>query len=125
MSTLPEHKIADASGIYNLMRNIGGAVGLALINSRIDWLTAWHSNELNSGLTPDNWIFVEKMAQLKAQYAELGDLSEQLATQVIYQQVHYQALASSFNDLLKLLAMIMLVMAFLTFFMDRGKKVSL
>lgn len=124
MSTLPEHKIADASGIYNLMRNIGGAVGLALINSRIDWLTAWHATELNSQLTPANWIFVERLAQLKAQYAELGDLSEQLAMQVIYRQVHYQALAASFNDLLKLLAIIMLVVAFLTFFMDRGKKVS-
>ncbi len=47
MSTLPLSKVADASGIYNPMRNIGGAVGLALINSSLDWLTAMHVTQIN------------------------------------------------------------------------------
>ena len=124
MSTLPMHKVADASGIYNVMRNIGGAVGLALINSSLDWLTAIHVTQLNSGLTPDNWVFVERLEQLKLQYAEAGEFATQLATSVIYRDVHIQALTSSFNDLLRALSIIMVVAAILTFFMDRPRKMS-
>lgn len=124
MSTLPLNKIADASGIYNLMRNIGGAVGLALINSSLDWLTALHVTELNQYMTPQNWVFVERLEQLTAQYQEVGANAQQIALSIIYRDIHYQALTSSFNDLLRMLAIIMFVAAFLTFFMDRGKKMK-
>jgi DHA2 family multidrug resistance protein len=40
LGTLPPQKLKNASGLYNLMRNLGGAIGLALINtvasSRLD-----------------------------------------------------------------------------------------
>lgn len=125
MSTLPLSKVADASGIYNVMRNIGGAVGLALINASLDWLTALHVSELNSQLTPQNWLFVERLEQLKLQFADAGDFAIQLANSSMYRDVHYQALTSSFNDLLRILSIIMIVSAILTFFMDRPRKMDL
>ena len=33
LGDLPEAEIADASGLFNLMRNLGGAIGIALIDS--------------------------------------------------------------------------------------------
>jgi DHA2 family multidrug resistance protein len=33
LGDLPEREIADASGLFNLMRNLGGAIGIALIDS--------------------------------------------------------------------------------------------
>ena len=33
LSDLPESEIADASGLFNLMRNLGGAIGIALIDT--------------------------------------------------------------------------------------------
>ncbi len=125
MSTLPLSKVADASGIYNLMRNIGGAVGLALINSSLDWLTAMHVTQINQAMTPQNWIFTERLDQLTAQYQEVGANAQQIALSVIYRDIHFQALTSSFNDLLRMLAIIMFVTAFLTIFMDRGKKMNM
>jgi DHA2 family multidrug resistance protein len=35
LGTLGKDKVQDASGLYNLMRNLGGAFGLAIINSKI------------------------------------------------------------------------------------------
>jgi DHA2 family multidrug resistance protein len=35
LGDLPESEIADASGLFNLMRNLGGAIGIALIDSII------------------------------------------------------------------------------------------
>ena len=126
MSTLPANKISDASGLYNLTRNIGGAVGLALINSSLDWLSAWHVTELNTFLTPSNAIFIERLNQLTAQYtAELGETAQQMATTIIYRDVHYQALTASFNDLLKMLSIIMFIAAMLTFLMKKPKKISI
>ena len=36
LGTLPKDKVQDASGLYNLMRNLGGAFGLAVINSKLN-----------------------------------------------------------------------------------------
>ncbi|WP_342729402.1 DHA2 family efflux MFS transporter permease subunit [Bradyrhizobium sp. B097] len=33
VGTLPEAEVADASGLFNLMRNLGGAIGIALIDT--------------------------------------------------------------------------------------------
>jgi MFS transporter, DHA2 family, multidrug resistance protein len=33
LADLPEAEIADASGLFNLMRNLGGAIGIALIDT--------------------------------------------------------------------------------------------
>jgi DHA2 family multidrug resistance protein len=35
LGTLPEKEVADASGLFNLMRNLGGAIGIALIDTII------------------------------------------------------------------------------------------
>lgn len=122
MSTLPANRIADASGLYNLTRNVGGAVGLALINSSLDWLSAWHVTELNSFLTSANQLFIEHLRNLTAQYrASAGDAAEQLAIATIYRDVHVQAMTASFNDLLKTLSIIMCIAAMLTFFMQKPK----
>jgi len=35
LGTLPAERIPDASGLFNLMRNLGGAIGIALIDTII------------------------------------------------------------------------------------------
>lgn len=119
MGTLNLAKVSDASGIYNLMRNIGGAVGLAMINSSLDWFTALHVTVLNAFMTPKNHLFIERLEQLKAQYSAMGDAAEQFAIATIYQDIHFQAMSSAFNDLLGLLAIIVCSTTVLTFFMDK------
>ncbi|EPL8632630.1 DHA2 family efflux MFS transporter permease subunit, partial [Acinetobacter baumannii] len=69
--------------------------------------------------------FTERLDQLTAQYQEVGANAQQIALSVIYRDIHFQALTSSFNDLLRMLAIIMFVTAFLTIFMDRGKKMNM
>ena len=34
LGRLPPERVADASGLFNLMRNLGGAIGLALVLGR-------------------------------------------------------------------------------------------
>lgn len=43
---LEPHRVADASGLFNLMRNLGGAIGLALIDSVIYGRSAMHGQQI-------------------------------------------------------------------------------
>jgi len=44
-------RVPDASGMFNLMRNLGGAIGLALIDTVIYSRTSLHANEIANKLT--------------------------------------------------------------------------
>jgi len=44
-------RVPDASGMFNLMRNLGGAIGLAFIDMVIYSRTSLHANEIVSKLT--------------------------------------------------------------------------
>ncbi len=47
---LPPARVPDASGLFNLMRNLGGAIGLALIDTVIYGRAARHAKDLASRL---------------------------------------------------------------------------
>lgn len=121
LSTLPLQKIKFASGLYNLTRNIGGAIGLAVINTLLERQTALHVTALDSHLTPANPQVVDYLNQLTVKYQNLGDQAYAMAVTVLNRQVHLQALTLAFNDILKILALIMLLAATLVIFVKRTK----
>src|SRR5208282_400182 len=51
LGTMPPHRIKNASGLFNLMRNLGGAVGLALINILLDKRMDLHLERLRESVT--------------------------------------------------------------------------
>jgi DHA2 family multidrug resistance protein len=116
MSTLSMHQIKSASGVYNLTRNIGGAIGLAIINTLIDQRMAVHVTGLSSYLIPSRPEVVDYLAQTTAKYQAIaGDQAEQLAMSMLSRQMHLQALTLTFNDILKMLAALMFATAFIVF----------
>ena len=119
MATLPLNKIKGASGLYNLTRNIGGAIGLALINTLLDRLTAIHVSSYDATMTPANPSFMDRLQGLTAQFAELGDGAEQAAYRVLYRDEHLQALTDGFNDLLIMLAVMLFLIGFLVFLLKK------
>jgi DHA2 family multidrug resistance protein len=121
MATLPMEKIKSASALYNLTRNIGGAIGLAFINITLDRLTAVHVTELDATMTPANPAFIDRIQDLMKQFAALGDGAEQAAISILYREEHLQALTSSFNDLLKIVAIAMFSIGFLVFLLKKPK----
>jgi DHA2 family multidrug resistance protein len=50
LGNLAKHRIPDASGLFNLMRNLGGAIGLALIDTVIYSRSAQHGIEITHKL---------------------------------------------------------------------------
>ena len=63
MGTLRNEQIGNASGLYNLLRNIGGSVGISVVNTIVTRHTQLHRMELSRYLTP--WRIVHHPVGLR------------------------------------------------------------
>ncbi len=52
MAFLRNEEIGNASGLYNLLRNIGGSIGISVVNTIVARHEQLHRNELAASLTP-------------------------------------------------------------------------
>ncbi|MGA7231091.1 MAG: MFS transporter, partial [Xanthobacteraceae bacterium] len=66
LASLPPDRLKYASGLFNMMRNLGGAVGIALCGAIINARTNFHFVAIASNLTPANGAmthFLDEMGQ--------------------------------------------------------------
>src|SRR4029077_11024594 len=66
LASLPPDRLKYASGLFHMMRNLGGAVGIALCGAIINARTNFHFVAIASNLTPGNgpmMRFVDEMGQ--------------------------------------------------------------
>jgi DHA2 family multidrug resistance protein len=59
MGTLKNDQIGNAAGIFNLFRNIGGGVGISVVNTLISRRTQTHLSDLSQNFGPQNPVFTE------------------------------------------------------------------
>ena len=52
MAFLKNEEIGNASGLYNLLRNIGGSIGISVVNTIVSRHEQLHRNELAASLNP-------------------------------------------------------------------------
>src|SRR5690606_18965897 len=70
MSTLPQDQIGNASGIYNLMRNTGGSVGIAIMTTLLARNSQVHLNYLSAHTNQYNPGFQAVFNQMKAAFMQ-------------------------------------------------------
>ncbi len=105
LGRLPPAALKNASGLYNLMRNLGGAVGLALINTVATSRLAVHTLHLQEQVTwarPGATGMLAEMTHAM-QGAKAGD-AHVAALQQMAAMVQSQALTLSYNDVLLLMS---------------------
>lgn len=110
MATLPPEAIKNASGLFNLMRNLGGALGLAVINTIISERTVMHWSRLREHITesdPQTQAFLSSFA---ARYEShfLGD-GTAAGMKMLGLLTEQQALVMSFSDVFYVLMMCFIV----------------
>jgi MFS transporter, DHA2 family, multidrug resistance protein len=108
LGTLPPMKIKNASGLYNLMRNVGGAVGLALINTMIDKRMDLHLERLRESVTWGRAVADERLAGMIAALAARGSDAELAATRELALMVRRQAEVLALSDVFLALTVIFL-----------------
>src|SRR5262245_24716881 len=105
LGTLPPDELKNASGLYNLMRNLGGAIGLAAINTVMIDQTALHTLRLSEHITAARPGVMNFLASLTQRYADLGVGDPKAAAlQTLTRLTEREALVMTFNDTLLLMA---------------------
>jgi DHA2 family multidrug resistance protein len=65
LGLLPPDKLKNASGLYNLMRNLGGAIGMAWINTMIQDRATLHLDRLGDQINlsrPEVQLFIDNLS---------------------------------------------------------------
>jgi DHA2 family multidrug resistance protein len=110
LGTLPPERIKNASGLYNLTRNLGGAVGLAVINTIINNRTDLHLQRLRDSVNWGRSTAVETLNTMTMSYHNLGSDSSQAAIRSLSNMVRREALVMSFADTFYLLTFLFLAL---------------
>ncbi|MDE3068665.1 MAG: DHA2 family efflux MFS transporter permease subunit, partial [Verrucomicrobiota bacterium] len=127
MGHLPQAQMGNATGLYNLMRNIGGSIGIAFVTTRIARDAQVHQLLMAGHMTPANPAFAHRLATLQHVLARQSDpvTAAGRAYGLIYQTLDRQAHLWAFVDSFKLfgwLALGCLPLVFLFKRVRRGKK---
>lgn len=113
MSTLPPHMVKNASGLVNLFRNVGGAVGLATLNTSLTTNTALHMSELTQNISVTNAGMQGMLAGMQERFASSADPAG-AAMQAVHGMLMRQATTLAFGDAFAMLAIGCAIAAFIT-----------
>jgi len=97
LGTLSPDRVKNASGLFNLTRNLGGAVGLAIINEVLNDRTDLHISRLQERVTWGNTTATETLNMLTQRLQGMGDASL-MALKELSQIVHRQAVVMGYSD---------------------------
>jgi DHA2 family multidrug resistance protein len=121
LSLLPKNEIGNASGIFNLMRNLGGSVGIAMVTTELVRHNQIHQNDL-AAATGGRPIFAAMARGLGNRFAAGGAdpvAAQQKAWGMLYRSAQQQAALLSYADVFRLLAGLALACIALTLLLRR------
>src|SRR5213082_2299186 len=97
LGTLPPDRVKNASGLFNLTRNLGGALGLAVINQVLNERTDLHIARLQDRVTWGNASATETLNMFTQRLQGMGDAAL-MAMKQLSQIVHRQAVVMGYGD---------------------------
>lgn len=104
--TLRNNQMTNASGIFNLAKSVGGAIGTSIVATMISRMGQVHQTYLVENLSYSNPAFVEKLGAIQSGIASYvgSAVAEQKANFMIYMQLQQQANLLAFMDCFKIYA---------------------
>ncbi|HEY2535297.1 MAG TPA: DHA2 family efflux MFS transporter permease subunit [Xanthobacteraceae bacterium] len=119
LGTLPLERVKNASGLFNLMRNLGGAIGLAAINTWFNDRMDLHLARLHEAV---NWASIpatETLSKLTARFS--GSDAQMQALKEMMAMVRLQAAVMSYADVFLMLTVLFFGLAGLGILMQRPR----
>jgi DHA2 family multidrug resistance protein len=123
LGTLRPDRVKNASGLFNLMRNLGGAVGLAVINTVLNERTDLHITRLQERVTWGNATATETLNTFMQKFQGVGD-STLMAMKQLSQIVHRQAVVMGYGDAFFMLTLFYLCLSLLVMFLSKPAAMS-
>ncbi|SAL02392.1 EmrB/QacA family drug resistance transporter [Caballeronia fortuita] len=111
MAAVSREESGDAAGLYNMARNLGGSVGLAILGTVIDRRNDFHTASIRESLTANSVIGQERMAASAANFfAQGGDMAhaKMQALGQLSAQIGQQAIVMTYSETFYVLAIALL-----------------
>jgi DHA2 family multidrug resistance protein len=122
LGTLPPHRLKNASGIYNLTRNLGGAIGLALINTVMNERWDLHMARLHESVAWGHEQAEQTLSNLTDAFSRMGSDASLSATRQLAAIVRRQALVMSLGDVFLCLTVVFMLLVAVTPLMRRPSR---
>lgn len=121
--TLKNSQMTNATGVFNLAKSVGGAIGTSAVATMVSRMSQVHQTHLIRNLTYSSSGFVEKLSALQSGIAmQAGHaLAAAKANVVVYQQLIQQSTLMAYMDCFKIYAAFLLLLTPLIFVFQKVK----
>lgn len=110
MATIPPAMIKNASGLVNLSRNVGGAVGLAVIATLISNRTAYHMADVTAGVQVTDFRVQQLLQGLAQRLAAAGSPDPQAGARLLFERLlEREAATLAFADVFVFTALMLFI----------------
>ena len=109
--TLPTNQIGNGSGIFNLMRNVGGSIGISIASTLLTRRADVHQNEILNSVPLTGQQFQNSLGNSQHAFTNIFGAANTLhpAQAQLYQQLGRQAVIWSFVDVFRWLSLLCFV----------------
>jgi DHA2 family multidrug resistance protein len=124
LGTLPPERLANASGLYNLMRNLGGAIGIAAVDTIFEQRHHHHLTHLTQNLRlglPGLTSLMERASE-SLETRDAATLTEVASMKLLVGWVDREAKVMTYNDLFLLMGLVFAAAATLIVFVRRPER---
>jgi len=124
MDPIPRERMGNATSLFNLMRNLGGSIGIAVTGSMLARKEQAFINIYGANVDPYSHTTESMFESLKAGFVAAGadiTTATERAYAAIYATVQQQAAMASFVQLFRLLGIIFLLILPLVLLMKRPR----
>ena len=111
---MPPERVKNASGLFNLTRNLGGAVGLAALATLLNDRTDLHLARLHESITWSRQPAMEMLNKLTQQFSSYGSDAQQMALKQLNAIAHRQGVVMAFADVFLVLTFLFVGLALLS-----------
>ena len=119
LGTLPLDRVKNASGLFNLTRNLGGAIGLAALNTVLNDRMDLHLARLHDAVNWSRGPATEMLTTLTARFHDFGSNAQAMALKQMSLMARREASVMSFSDVFLLLTILFVGLAALGVVMKR------
>jgi MFS transporter, DHA2 family, multidrug resistance protein len=125
-ATIPNKEMGNATGIFNMLRNIGGSMGIAMATTALIRRADLHQSYLAADLTPSDPLLHQKSAMIATYLGhQIGPASARPGSfGLLYGLMMQQAAMLAYVDVFRWTAALALVCAVLTWMFRKPSKHS-
>jgi DHA2 family multidrug resistance protein len=111
MAYIPKEKMGNATGLFNMMRNIGGGVGISILSTMLTRMGQEHTNLLVANITPTSPLVQSLFGRLSGLFASSGPvLADQQAYATLFGLVQREATMVALVRVFQYLGVLVLIL---------------